>query len=153
MSDGIFLLLSRPHNPQLSYLLTCLKFDKGVIQAFRQNDEVELESFARLLSLFLNAFVKLLVVQRVLCFAAQKIMAQVIFYFNSIFGKAGIKFVNQIFTTQYLLCLAEKWPKSQMEIFEKQFLKNRQRAILLVYSLYNNEYQDVIYVGLAIFEL
>ena len=60
--------------------------------------------------------------------------------------------MDQVFATEFLLFLAEKWLISQLRIFEKQFAKGHHRRILLMY--YPKDYKNpvVIYVDFASFE-
>lgn len=61
--------------------------------------------------------------------------------------------VNQVFTTKYLFSLAEKWRISRLEILEEEFEIEHQKTILLVCFPKDHKYPNVVYVGLASFEL
>lgn len=60
--------------------------------------------------------------------------------------------MDQVFTTEFLLFLAEKWLISQLRISEKQFAKGHHRTILLKYCPKDYKNPVVIYVDFANFE-
>lgn len=79
-------------------------------------------------------------------------MTWVISCVNPTFGKVGFQYLNQAFTTEFFLFLAEKWHINRLEILEKKIAIARQRTILLVYDPYDHKYSGAVYVGLASIE-
>lgn len=76
-------------------------------------------------------------------------MIWVIHCIDLTFSKDKLWCVDQVFKTEFSICLAEKWRISRLRIPDKQFAKNHQKAILLICCLDGYKYPSVINVSFA----
>lgn len=76
-------------------------------------------------------------------------MIRVILCIDLTFSKDEIQYIDQVFKTECSICRAEKWHISRLGIPDKQFAKNHQKAILLIFCLDGYKYPSVIYASFA----
>lgn len=105
------------------------------------------------MSQILNTFVKHVAVLFVLCFVALEAIARVIFCVNPTFVKKRFQFMDQVFTTECLFCLVERYRISQFGIAEDEFARSRPWANFLMCCFRDYKYHSKGYISRASFEL